>query len=33
MDKDGKYVAVFTHSSSVDDIAKCLRRHLDGKRC
>ena len=33
MDKSGKYVAVFTHSSSVDDIAKCLRRHLDGKRC
>ena len=33
MDKKGKYVAVFTHSSSVDDIAKCLRRHLDGKSC
>jgi protein SCO1 len=33
MDRQGKYVAVFTHSSSVDDVAKCLRRHLDGKRC
>ncbi len=33
MDKNGKYVAVFTHSSSVDDIANCLRRHLDGQRC
>ncbi len=33
MDKEGKYVAVFTHTSSVDEIAKCLRRHLDGKRC
>ncbi len=33
MDAKGKYVAVFTHSSSVDDIAGCLRRHLSGKRC
>ncbi len=33
MDKRGQYVAVFTHSSSVDDIATCLRRHLDSKKC
>ena len=33
MDAHGKYAAVFTHRSSVDDIAKCLRRHLDGKKC
>jgi protein SCO1 len=33
MDSQGKYVAVFTHSSGVDDIAKCLRRHVNGKRC
>ena len=33
MDAQGKYAAVFTHNSSVDDIARCLRRHLDGKKC
>ena len=33
MDTRGKYAAVFTHRSKVDDIAKCLRRHLDGKKC
>lgn len=33
MDARGKYVAVFTHSSSADAIARCLRRNLDGKRC
>ncbi len=33
MDEGGDYAAVFTHLSSADDIAKCLRRHLNKKRC
>ncbi len=33
MDENGRYVALFTHTNSADDIAKCLRRFGQGKRC
>lgn len=33
MDNRGQYEAVFTHTNSAEDIAKCLRRHLNNKRC